>query len=127
MSDKNLFTPLKLGPYDLKNRVVMAPMTRCRALDGNVPNPIAAIYYQQRASAGLVVTEATQVTPEGQGYVHTPGIHSKEQVEGWKKVTKAVHDVGGRIFLQLWHVGRISHSSFQPGGALPVAPSAVAP
>ena len=127
MSTKNLFTPLQVGPINLKNRIVMAPMTRCRALDSNVPNPLAITYYTQRASAGLIVTEATQVTPEGQGYVHTPGIHSKEQIAGWKKITESVHAAGGRIFLQLWHVGRISHSLFQPGKALPVAPSAVAP
>lgn len=124
---KNLFSPLQLGPTQLKNRIVMAPMTRCRAVEGNVPAPFAALYYKQRASAGLIITEATQVTPEGQGYVSTPGIHSREQVEGWEAVTKAVHDAGGRIFLQLWHVGRISHSLFQPNGALPVAPSAIAP
>jgi N-ethylmaleimide reductase len=105
----------------------MAPMTRNRAGAGNVPTPIMATYYRQRASAGLIVTEATQVTPEGQGYVNTPGIHSREQIEGWKTVTRAVHEAGGRIYLQLWHVGRISHSLFQPGGALPVAPSAIAP
>ncbi len=125
MSSKDLFSPVKVGPYELRNRIVMAPMTRCRAIEGNVPNPIAATYYQQRATAGLIITEATQVAPEGQGYVSTPGIHSAAQTEGWKKITKAVHDVGGRIYLQLWHVGRISHSLYQPGHALPVAPSAI--
>ncbi len=126
MSNTNLFDPLDLGPYRLKNRVVMAPMTRCRAAQGNVPTPLMALYYRQRSTAGLIVTEATQVTPEGQGYVNTPGIHSKEQVAGWKQVTSAVHEEGGRIFLQLWHVGRISHSLYQPGHALPVSASAIA-
>ncbi len=127
MSDNTLFSSYKLGPIDLKNRVVMAPMTRCRAGEGNVPTSLMALYYKQRATAGLIITEATQVTPEGQGYVHTPGIHSSEQVEGWKKITQAVHEAGGRIFLQLWHVGRISHSLFQPGRVLPVSASAIAP
>jgi N-ethylmaleimide reductase len=103
----------------------MAPMTRSRAVGGNVPSPHAATYYAQRASAGLIVTEATQVSPQGAGYIRTPGIHSAEQVAGWKKVTDAVHDAGGKVFLQLWHVGRISHPDFH-GGALPVAPSAIA-
>ncbi len=122
-----LLTPARLGPYTLPNRMVMAPMTRCRAGEACVPAEMAATYYRQRASAGLIVTEATQVAPQGVGYPATPGIHTDEQVEGWKRVTAAVHEQGGRIFLQLWHVGRISHPSFQPGGALPVAPSAIAP
>jgi N-ethylmaleimide reductase len=105
--------------------MVMAPMTRSRALDGNVPNPLAATYYVQRASAGLIVTEATQVSPQGVGYVRTPGIHSPTQVAGWRSITDAVHRAGGKIFLQLWHVGRVSHPDFH-GGELPVAPSAVA-
>src|SRR5271169_7079376 len=92
--------------------IVMSPMTRSRALGGNVPNPIAATYYAQRASAGLIVTEATQVSPQGVGYIRTPGIHSAEQVAGWSRITEAVHRAGGRIFLQLWHVGRISHPDF---------------
>ena len=125
MSDK-LFSSFQLGPTRLKNRVVMAPMTRNRASAGNVPTELNATYYRQRASAGLIVTEATQIMPEGQGYPATPGIHSAAQVEGWKKVTEAVHQADGRIFLQLWHVGRISHSSYQPNRALPVAPSAIA-
>lgn len=104
----------------------MAPLTRNRAGEGNVPGELNATYYRQRASAALIVTEATQVTPMGQGYPRTPGIHSEAQVEGWKTVTDAVHDAGGRIFLQLWHVGRISHSSYH-GGKKPVAPSAVRP
>ncbi len=126
-TEKNLFTPVQLGRYELPNRIVMAPLTRNRAGDGNVPQPLNALYYQQRASAGLIISEASQVCPQGQGYPATPGIHSTEQVEGWKTVTQAVHERGGRIFLQLWHVGRISHPSFQPEGALPVAPSAIQP
>jgi N-ethylmaleimide reductase len=122
-----LHEPVKVGPYTLPNRIVMSPMTRSRAQAGNVPADIAVTYYGQRASAGLIVTEATQVSPQGVGYVHTPGIHSAEQVLGWRKVTDAVHQKGGRIFLQLWHVGRISNRSLQPNGQLPVAPSAVAP
>jgi len=122
---KTLFSPYRLGELDLKNRMVMAPMTRSRAIEGNVPNPIAATYYAQRATAGLIVSEATQVSPQGVGYIRTPGIHSAEQVAGWKTVTDAVHRAGGLIFLQLWHVGRISHPDFH-SGALPVAPSAIA-
>ncbi|MBM0744427.1 alkene reductase [Phormidium sp. CLA17] len=123
----NLFSPLQLGCYTLPNRVVMAPMSRNRAGEGNVPTALNATYYAQRASAGLLITEATQVTPYGQGYPATPGIHSPEQVKGWQRVTEAVHTRGGRIFLQLQHVGRISHPSLQPNGVLPVAPSAIAP
>lgn len=104
----------------------MAPLTRNRAGDGNVPRELNATYYSQRASAGLIITEATQISPDGQGYPCTPGIHSAEQIEGWRLVTDALHAKGGHIFLQLWHVGRISHPSLQPGGALPVAPSAIA-
>lgn len=122
-----LLTAAQLGPSMLPNRIVMAPMTRNRAGEGLVPTGMMATYYRQRASAGLLITEATQVSPQGVGYPNTPGIHSDEQVEGWKQVTTAVHEQGGRIFLQLWHVGRISHPSLQPGGALPVAPSAIAP
>src|SRR6202051_4717514 len=124
-SFKTLFLPYQLGDLELNNRLVMAPMTRSRALEGNVPNPLAATYYAQRAGAGLIVTEASQVSPQGVGYIRTPGIHSKEQVAGWKKVTDAVHRAGGKIFLQLWHVGRISHPDFH-GGEFPVAPSAIA-
>lgn len=122
----NLLSPVQLGAYKLPNRIVMAPLTRNRAGAGNVPRPMNAKYYAQRASAGLIVTEATQVSPQGLGYPSTPGIHSPEQVAGWRLVTDAVHERGGRIFLQLWHVGRISHPSLQPDGALPVAPSAIA-
>ncbi|MGD9924171.1 MAG: alkene reductase [Pseudorhodoplanes sp.] len=121
-----LFEPYQLGPLHLSNRIVMAPMTRSRAIDGNVPNPLAETYYRQRASAGLIITEASQVSPQGQGYIRTPGIHSPEQVAAWRKITAAVAREGGKIFLQLWHVGRISHPDFQ-GGELPVAPSAIMP
>ena len=126
MATPDLFAPFQLGPLLLPNRIVMAPMTRNRAGAGNVPTALNAEYYVQRASAGLIVTEATQVSPQGVGYPGTPGIHSDAQVEGWRLVTDAVHRAGGRIFLQLWHVGRISHPSLQPDGALPVAPSAIA-
>lgn len=121
----DLFSPFKLGPLELSNRIVMAPLTRSRAGAGNVPHALNALYYAQRASAGLIIAEATQVSPQGQGYIATPGIHSAEQVAGWKQVTSAVHAAGGLIYLQLWHVGRISHTSFQPNGAPPVAPSAI--
>jgi N-ethylmaleimide reductase len=127
MNEVNLFSPYKLGDLELPNRMVMAPLTRNRAGDGNVPGQLNATYYTQRVSAGLIIAEATQVSPEGLGYPATPGIHSPAQVAGWKLVTDAVHQHGGRIFLQLWHVGRISHPDLQPGGALPVAPSAIAP
>jgi len=123
----DLLAAFDLGPLHLPNRVVMAPMTRNRAGLGNVPGALNAAYYAQRASAGLIVSEATQVSPQGQGYSGTPGIHNAAQVAGWKLVNAAVQAAGGRIFLQLWHVGRISHPSLQPGGALPVAPSAIAP
>ena len=121
----DLFTPIQLGPYTLPNRFAMAPLTRSRAADGNVPYALHAIYYSQRASAGLIISEATQVVPEGQGYISTPGVYSEAQVAGWKLVTDAVHAAGGRIFLQLWHVGRISHTDFQPDHEAPVAPSAI--
>ncbi len=128
MSDTSrLFTPFSLSALQLPHRIVMAPMTRNRAGAGNVPTALIAEHYAQRASAALIVSEATQISPQGLGYPGTPGIHSAEQVEGWRGVTRAVHERGGRIFLQLWHVGRISHPSLQPDGALPVAPSAIAP
>ena len=120
-----LFDPLQLGDLLLPNRILMAPLTRRRAGAARVPNALMARYYAQRASAGLILSEATVVTPGGVGYADTPGIWSREQVEGWKQVTRAVHEEGGRIFLQLWHVGRISHPMFL-NGELPVAPSAVA-
>ncbi len=123
----DLFTPVPLGDLELSNRIVMAPLTRNRAGDGNVPQPMAVEYYRQRASAGLIITEASQISPQGVGYPATPGIYSPEQVAGWRKVTRAVHTEGGHIFIQLWHVGRISHPSLQPAGALPVAPSAIRP
>ena len=127
MTQLDLFSSFRLGPLALPNRVVMAPMTRNRAGPGNAPTALNATYYAQRAGAGLIVAEASQVSPQGLGYPGTPGIHSAEQIAGWQLVTEAVHAAGGRIFLQLWHVGRISHPSLQPGGALPVAPSAIAP
>lgn len=122
----DLFSPIKIGNYNLKNRIFMAPMTRCRSLENNVANNMMAHYYAQRASAGLIITEATQISTQGIGYPYTPGIHTADQVEGWKKVTKAVHEKGGTIFLQLWHVGRISHPAYH-NGDLPVAPSAIKP
>lgn len=120
-----LFAPLKIGNLELPNRIVMAPLTRSRAGEGNVPTEMNVEYYRQRASAGLIITEATQISQQGQGYAWTPGIHSSAQIVGWSKVAEAVHEAGGRMFLQLWHVGRISHPVFQPDGALPVAPTAM--
>ncbi len=120
-----LLAPIRVGGLDLPNRVFMSPLTRCRASAGRLPNPLMRDYYVQRASAGLILSEATAVTPMGVGYPDTPGIWSPEQVQGWERVTAAVHAAGGRIFLQLWHVGRISDPSYL-GGALPVAPSAIA-
>lgn len=120
-----LFDPIKVGDLQLPNRIIMAPLTRCRASEGRVPNELMAEYYVQRASAGLILTEATSVTPMGVGYPDTPGIWSDEQVAGWRKITAAVHNAGGRIMLQLWHVGRISDPHYLDG-QLPVAPSAIA-
>ncbi|APW36373.1 alkene reductase [Rhodoferax koreense] len=125
MSKIALFEPYKLGPLTLANRIVMAPLTRNRAGAGLVPSELAAIYYAQRASAGLIITEATQVSAQAQGYQDTPGLYTPEQIAGWRQVTDAVHAQGGRIFVQLWHVGRVSHVDVQPGGAAPVAPSAI--
>ena len=122
----DLFTPIQLGDLTLPNRIVMAPLTRMRAGEGNVPTKLNATYYAQRASAGLIIAEATQVSLQGRGYAHSPGIHTPEQIEKWKLVTSAVHLSGGRIFLQLWHAGRTSHPELQPDGGLPVAPSAIA-
>jgi 2,4-dienoyl-CoA reductase-like NADH-dependent reductase (Old Yellow Enzyme family) len=122
----DLFTPIRLGDLDLPNRIFMAPLTRARSGPTRVPNALMVEYYRQRASAGLILTEATVVSPQGIGYANTPGIWSTEQVEGWKAVTRGVHEAGGRIFLQLWHVGRVSHPSLL-NGELPVAPSAIAP
>ncbi|HET9505696.1 MAG TPA: alkene reductase [Hymenobacter sp.] len=127
MSDSLLFTPFQVGAITAPNRLALAPMTRSRAKNpGNVPTDSMVKYYVQRASAGLLITEGSQISPQGVGYIDTPGIHSAEQVAGWKKVTDAVHAAGGRIFIQLWHVGAISHPFFH-NGELPVAPSAVQP
>ncbi len=122
---RGLFGPVRLGPHVLPNRIVMAPMTRRRADENGVPGPLTATYYAQRASAGLIVSEAAHVSPEGMGPPGSPGMCTEAQAAGWHTVTRAVHAAGGRIFLQLWHVGRISHPSLQPGGRLPVAPSAI--
>ena len=123
----DLFLPVQFGPYKLSNRIVMAPLTRSRAQQGDIPSLLAPEYYRQRATAGLIIAEASQISPQGKGYVFTPGIYNSAQVDGWKLVTEAVHKEGGRIFLQLWHVGRISHPTLQPNGELPVAPSAIKP
>ena len=123
----DLFTPIRLGRYSLKNRLVMAPLTRNRAGAGNVPQAMNVEYYRQRASAGLIISEGAQITPTAVGYLGTPGIHSAEQIAGWKSVTDAVHSRDGRIFLQLWHCGRVSHPALLPNGMLPVAPSAIRP
>ncbi len=124
---KDLFSPVTLGAISLKNRIVMAPLTRNRAGEGGVPQPINVTYYEQRATAGLIVTEATPISAMGHGYPALPGIYTDAQVAGWKKVTDAVHAKGGKIVIQLWHVGRISHPSLLPNNALPVAPSAIKP
>jgi N-ethylmaleimide reductase len=127
MSAINLFTPLQLGPNRLANRMVMAPLTRNRSTPEGVPHALNVEYYRQRASAGLILTEATCIAPEAVGYPLTPCIWNSAQVAGWQAVTDAVHGAGGKIFCQLWHVGRISHPDLQPGGQLPVAPSAIRP
>ncbi|WP_282014543.1 alkene reductase [Marinifilum flexuosum] len=124
MTKNTLLSNFSIGDLQLKNRMVMAPMTRNRAGEGNVPTELMAEYYRQRSGAGLIITEASQISPQGIGYPATPGIHSKEQVEGWKLVTNAIHEKEGKVFIQLWHVGRISHSDFH-NGQLPVAPSAI--
>lgn len=123
----NLFSPAKLGAISLSNRIVMAPLTRNRAGEGGVPQPINITYYEQRASAGLIITEATPISPMAHGYPLLPGIYTDAQIAGWKKITDAVHAKGGKIVIQLWHVGRISHPSLLPNNVLPVAPSAVKP
>lgn len=125
-SKNPLLTNYSLGEMELPNRVIMAPMTRSRAGEGNVPNELNTEYYKQRSSAGLIISEGTQISEQGVGYPWTPGIHTDAQIEGWKKVTDAVHEAEGRIFAQIWHVGRISHPDFHDGD-LPVAPSAVKP
>ena len=128
MSGKEImFTPIQLGAIALKNRLVMAPLTRMRAIAGEVPSPLAKTYYSQRAGAGLIISEATQISPIGQGYPATPGIYSAEQTAAWKEIVQAVHANGGKMVAQLWHVGRISHSSLHPEQGLPEAPSAIAP
>ncbi|ETX27396.1 alkene reductase [Roseivivax isoporae] len=125
MAEAKLFTPFRAGDIELENRIVMAPLTRNRAKTDDAPEDMHVDYYTQRAGAGLIITEATQISPEGKGYAWTPGIHDAHQVAAWRRVTDAVHEAGGKIVLQLWHVGRISHTSLQPGGQQPVAPSAV--
>lgn len=120
-----LFEPIQIGALTLANRIVMAPLTRNRA-PGAIPNALMAEYYTQRASAGLIITEATAITQQGQGYSDVPGLYGTEQLDGWKKVTESVHAAGGKIFVQLWHVGRVSHTDLQPNNAAPVAPSAIA-
>jgi len=127
MSTISLFDPTRLGSLMLTNRIAMAPLTRNRALPGFVPGPLTVEYYTQRATAGLIITEASQISQQGQGYQDTPGIYTGEQVSAWRAVTDAVHAQGGHVFIQLWHVGRISHTSLQPGGGAPVAPSAIRP
>ncbi|MDD2932926.1 MAG: alkene reductase [Methylotenera sp.] len=124
---KDLFSPAKLGSIELKNRIVMAPLTRNRAGEGGVPQPLNTTYYEQRASAGLIITEATPISTMAHGYPALPGIYTDAQIAGWKKVTDAVHAKGGKVVIQLWHVGRISHPSLLPNGVLPVAPSAIKP
>jgi N-ethylmaleimide reductase len=123
----DLFSPVNIGRLQLPNRIVMAPLTRNRAAAGDVPQPMHVTYYRQRATAGLIISEASPISPQGVGYPGTPGIYSEAQVAGWQAVTRAVHGAGGHIFQQLWHVGRISHPDLQPGGAAPVAPSAIRP
>jgi N-ethylmaleimide reductase len=123
----DLFSPVRLGSLTLKNRITMAPLTRCRAGEGDVPGPLNATYYEQRAEAGLLISEATNISQQGKGYAWTPGIYTDAQVAGWKLVTDAVHAAGGLIFCQLWHVGRISHPDHQVNGALPVSASAIKP
>ena len=119
-----LFDPIRVGDIDAANRIVMAPLTRNRAGAGRTPTPLMATYYEKRATAGLNVTEASQISPEGQGYLDTPGIYSPEQIAGWRHVTDAVHAKAGTIVMQLWHVGRISHTSLQPDGQQPVSSTA---
>lgn len=125
MRQHSLFQPLKLGRYDLKNRLVLPPLTRQRSGPGDVATALMARYYGQRATAGFMISEGSQIEPRGQGYAWTPGIYSPAQIEGWRQVTAAVHEKGGIIFAQLWHVGRVSHTALQPEGAAPVAPSAI--
>lgn len=127
MTANDLFKPIQVGALELQNRLVMAPLTRARARVERIPNALMAEYYRQRSSAGLIISEATHVSAQGIGWVETPGIHTDAQVQGWKLVTEAVHQEGGKIYLQLWHTGRASHPDFQVNGALPVSASAIAP
>lgn len=124
--NSDLFQPVNIGAWQLANRIVMAPLTRCRIEHDGIPGPLQAEYYAQRAGAGLIVSEATNISPQARGYAYTPGIYTQSQIQGWRTVSDAVHAQGGKIVCQLWHVGRFSHPSLQPGGALPVAPSAIA-
>jgi 2,4-dienoyl-CoA reductase-like NADH-dependent reductase (Old Yellow Enzyme family) len=128
MTQATLFSPIRIGALDLANRIVMAPLTRNRARhEDDAPQALHVEYYAQRASAGLIITEASQISPEGKGYAWTPGIHSPAQIEGWRAVTDAVHAKGGKIVIQLWHVGRVSHTSLQPNGQPPMATPADIP
>ncbi|CNF51703.1 N-ethylmaleimide reductase [Yersinia enterocolitica] len=128
MKTAKLFSPLKVGALTLPNRVFMAPLTRLRSIEpGDIPTPLMAEYYRQRASAGLIITEATQISFQAKGYAGAPGLHTQEQLNAWKKITQAVHDEGGHIAVQLWHVGRISHNSLQPDQQAPVVPGFVFP
>ena len=127
MNTPNLFTPVRLGALEAPNRIVMAPLARMRAGPGRVPTPLMAEYYARRPAVGLIITEATAISLQGTGCPNSPGIYTDEQITGWRRITGAVHHAGGRIFLQLSHMGRISHPSYQPDGGLPVAPSAIAP
>ncbi|CNH48140.1 N-ethylmaleimide reductase [Yersinia aldovae] len=127
MKTTKLFSPLKVGAVTLPNRVFMAPLTRLRSIEpGDIPTPLMGEYYRQRASAGLIITEATQISFQAKGYAGAPGLHTQEQLNAWKKITQGIHDEGGHIAVQLWHVGRISHNSLQPDQQAPVAPSAIA-
>ncbi len=125
MTETDLFRAYKLGDMILSNRIVMAPLTRRRAGSAGIPGPLNAEYYRQRASAGLIVSEATNISLQGRGNAWTPGIFNDAQIAGWRGVTDTIHEVGGKIFCQLWHTGRVSHPALQEGGALPVAPSSV--
>jgi len=123
----DLFQPVQIGAWPLNNRIVMAPLTRCRVYNDGAPGALQAEYYAQRATAGLIISEATNISAQARGYAFTPGIYTDAQVAGWQQVTQAVHAQGGKIVCQLWHVGRHSHPDLQPNGQLPVAPSAIAP
>ena len=126
MHNPTLFQPIQLGAIELQNRIIMAPLTRARAGGDRIPNPLMAEYYRQRASAGLIISEATQISEQAAGWAETPGIYTDAQIQGWQAITDAVHAQGGKIVLQLWHTGRASHPDFQPGGVHPISASAVA-